>query len=537
MIPWLRYRRILRWRTCLLAAIFILAAGALDLRILRRQTLWADELFSLAMATGHSLEHPAAEANRAEGDFVQTERPVRADDLRRYITHEHPAADFARVTRAVFLSDTSPPLYYLLLNRWTRLVGTTDGALRSFSVGWFLACVPLVLLIARRIAGPRAELGAGLLFITAPGAVYYATEGRMYSLLWFCVVATAYLSLAVRDRKRHWIADTLWILASSAGLLVHYFFLFPWCAAVAFLALRPGADTRLRLIGRPLLVALLVAPWYRYLPASLHHWRITQDWLNWLPHDFHRARAIWELASQFFSNDGHYLWWDEPKIKPVLLCAFAVMALVALIRLRTRIFSGNRLLLWGWFAAACAGPIVFDVARHTYTVAVPRYAISALPAAVLLSAMALGTLPRLVRYLLLTAVVGAWSFSLADIYNNPSRDDQPFWKLGQVLDADARENDLVLVHSIPSGAAGVARYTRSPASFADWVGQLSTRTVPESVTSLSTGFRHIFFIRIHEVGAPAPEETWLREHAVVVREARYGLAVFVEFRPKQGEAF
>ena len=33
--------------------------------------MWADEIFSLAMATGHSLEHPAVEANPALGDFME----------------------------------------------------------------------------------------------------------------------------------------------------------------------------------------------------------------------------------------------------------------------------------------------------------------------------------------------------------------------------------------------------------------------------------------------------------------------------------
>ena len=38
-----------------------------------RHCLWVDELFSLAIATGHSLEHPAAAAKPALGDFVEPE--------------------------------------------------------------------------------------------------------------------------------------------------------------------------------------------------------------------------------------------------------------------------------------------------------------------------------------------------------------------------------------------------------------------------------------------------------------------------------
>jgi len=42
-------------------AIFILAAGV-RVSLAGRHCLWVDELFSLAIATGHSLEHPAAAA-------------------------------------------------------------------------------------------------------------------------------------------------------------------------------------------------------------------------------------------------------------------------------------------------------------------------------------------------------------------------------------------------------------------------------------------------------------------------------------------
>ena len=46
-------------------------AVVLRLVLAGERGLWADELFSLAMATGHSLEHPAAEADPARGDFVE----------------------------------------------------------------------------------------------------------------------------------------------------------------------------------------------------------------------------------------------------------------------------------------------------------------------------------------------------------------------------------------------------------------------------------------------------------------------------------
>ena len=56
-------------------ASLIVLIGAAMLAVIRRQPLWADELFSLAMATGHSLEHPAEAASPAHGDFMESARP------------------------------------------------------------------------------------------------------------------------------------------------------------------------------------------------------------------------------------------------------------------------------------------------------------------------------------------------------------------------------------------------------------------------------------------------------------------------------
>ena len=100
-----------------------------------------------------------------------------------------------------------------------------------------------------------------------------------------------------------------------------------------------------------------------------------------------------------------------------------------------------------------------------------------------------------------------------------------------------RTSDLVLVHSIPSGVLGIARYFSGPAAMTSWVGQLGNRRVPESMQTLGSGRSCISFVKIHEVGEPAPEEDWLRANDVVVREKRMGAGNFVEFCPKKAETF
>src|SRR5262245_33796974 len=192
------------------ALILFVLSATLRLAILDRQGLWTDEVFSLAMATGHSLEHPASTAMPSLGDYVEPPGPLPSMEYLRYTQHENPPVGPARVLRAVQRSDTSPPLYYLLLWIWTRIGGTSDAALRSFSVFWALACFPLIYSLARQIGGRPSMLPASLLFTVSPLSIYFSLEGRMYSMLWFLALSFAWLTLKLNQRGPQPVIFGLW---------------------------------------------------------------------------------------------------------------------------------------------------------------------------------------------------------------------------------------------------------------------------------------------------------------------------------------
>ena len=115
----------------------------------------------------------------------------------------------------------------------------------------------------------------------------------------------------------------------------------------------------------------------------------------------------------------------------VLLIVFALTFGVMFWRLLLWSVARGRLFLWATFAAACAGPVIFDLAQHTYTIAVRRYAIAALPAAFLLAGLALSRFSRpAMRSFLLLLIVAAWMTGLLSIYRDrspwcPIRDLRP----------------------------------------------------------------------------------------------------------------
>ena len=523
-------------RRMLLSGILVVMA-MMQIGLALRHSLWSDEVFSLAMATGHSLEHPAASANPALGDFVESAGPVSAVELRRYAEFESVPAGPRQVLRAVKLSDTSPPLYYLLLHIWTRSFGTSDLALRLFSILASLACVPLIVALGREIEDERAGWIAAGLFAMAPLSIYYSAEGRMYSLLWLAVVATAHATLRLYRSGADFRWHSWWVICAAGGLLIHYYFVFPLCAMGLFLLCAPGSDKRLWLIARSVAVIAGVMPWYWNFKDTLSQWRITQHWVEWKPEGYSRLIVLRDLFLQYFTGNGHYLWDAHRRAEMLALSVFVAIGFAALWRWRTKFLQGPRLLPLLWFAAACLGPFVADVARHTFIAEYPRYSSTALPAACLLGGVLLAGLHSRAAWTCLLLIAIGWAPSVASIYQSRSRSDQPMRDVARHISAYGSADDLVLVHSIPSGVIGVARYVTTPGAFATWIGQLGNRRVPESLPLLLAGRRRVILVKVHTVGEPAPEETWLREHANVVKEKRLAGAYITEFSPREGAHF
>jgi hypothetical protein len=367
--------------------------------------------------------------------------------------------------------------------------------------------------------------------------VYYSTEGRMYALLWLFALALIWASLALQERTAGIGICAFWVVISAAGLLTHYFFIFPWLGAVAYLLIRPAKLARANLAVCLLLTVVLILPWYVNVSKSLVSWRITKDWLTWRPKGFDLPIALLQLPSQFFSGRGSPLWSDHHVCNSIALACFGVIAIAMAWRLRLGMFGEQRLVLWLSFILTCAGPYLFDVMQHTYTVAVPRYAVAALPAAYLLAAVGLTCLNKLTRVVLLVTIIIAWMPDVWTIYTNESRNSLPIREISHLASANSRASDLILVHSIPSGVLGIARYANGPAALASWVGQLGMRHVPESIQHLVTGRTHVILLKAHEVREPAPEERWLRANAVVLKETRLGSARMIDFGPKTSTTF
>jgi hypothetical protein len=510
-------------------------ALVLRLSLLERQGLWVDEVFSLAVATGHSIEQAPAISRPELGDFVEPRAAVPPAELRRYLQHDDPPAGPYRVVRAVFISDTSPPFYYLLLWAWTLAAGTSDAALRLFSALLSLATLPLLRSLGREMLGERGALVACAFFAVAPVGLETGIEGRMYALTILLGALLAWTSLALARRGGPPALVLLWIATAAAGFLTHYFFAFAWFACTLWLLLAPGRLDRRFPVAMSVGVGLLTAPWFIRLPEILGHWRVAKGWLDGSVPLARRFMAPFDLAAGIFSLP-ESLAASIAKRAPLLaiLLGLTVAAFAAFRLLRRREW-GARDLPGLWIAASCLGPLVFDQICHSRCETISRYAWPALPAAALLVGMIAMRLAARPRRFAAVAFCLLWLPGYWREIRPVGRNGDAFREAGALLRQRTQPGEVVIVQSIPSGVLGLARYLGDGPPVASWVEQLGNRRVPVDTEILTSGEPRVVLVEDHDLDAPAPEEDWLRQNARLVDAQRLSHAqlFFFELEPRR----
>ncbi len=502
-----------------LAVILVCAAILLRIVLACHPGLWGDEIFSLAMATGHSLEHPAASARGDLGDFVQPVEVAGSSGFTRFAEHEPSTSGVTAIVRAVRLSDTNPPLYYLLLGAWTRVAGTSDAALRFLSLFWAVLTLPVLWLLATELGDRGVGWSAVVLYAWSPPSMFYSLEGRMYSLVWLLATLLVWLTLRLARRGPGAIGALAWLGVAVAGLYTHYFFLFPWLACGAWLLVRTRG--RARLAGVALLASAVAcaAPWYVQVPATLSQWRVTGTWLSAPLRWPETATRPFELAWSLLAGGSH--WGGSPAVDGVLAVGYLCLALWLLYRRRlAELFTADRLLVWCWVAAVVLGPWVLDLARHTGASRIPRYVLAALPGALLLASLATSSLAPRWRAGFTGLVLLAWTAGLWPQLRYPRRPGAVYQALASELDRWAAPGDVVLVHSVPSGVIGLSRALRRDLPFLVWIEPLGRRQVSDLPTLLA-GHRRVALVQVHNIAQPSPAEPWLRQRGRLVDRRVY----------------
>jgi mannosyltransferase len=133
-------------------------------------------------------------------------------------------------------SESTPPLYYVLLWAWVKVFGYGAVALRSLSALFGSATIVVLAGVAGRLGGRRAALAGASLAAANPLLIWYSQEARAYALLVLLCALTVWC--LVRSDWRGWA------LAAALALATHYFAVFIVIPQALWLAWRHARNSR-----------------------------------------------------------------------------------------------------------------------------------------------------------------------------------------------------------------------------------------------------------------------------------------------------
>lgn len=271
----------MRWSrlaTSLALAVAFSAGAAVRIHELGQKSLWLDEAFSLAISQRSLLE----------------------------------------TLQLTVLTDTHPPLYYLILNLWLRW-DTGEAWARLLSALFSIAGMPMMYKVGRALhEGTPTGVLAAVILALSPFHIWYAQEARMYAMLSFFVLASSYFLLVAlrRGGGQAWLGH---VLSTTLALYTDNGAIW-YVLATDLFFLSSLRLLRGKVLGwalSQLAVAILYAPW---LPSLwLQTQRVTESF--WLP-----APSFPDVLQTFLDFNSFNLPWLVPSV--VYMAAILVFAYV-----------------------------------------------------------------------------------------------------------------------------------------------------------------------------------------------------------------
>ncbi len=154
------------------------------------------------------------------------------------------------------VKDFNPPFYYLTLHFWMKIFGSSEIALRSLSLLFYVLTIYIIYDFLKDIfkLNRYKTFTYLLLFIFNPVLIYYGFEARMYSM--FAFFATASFYFFITKNKKYYL------LISILGLYTHYFMIFVLLSQILYLLISHPRPLKLKMVLFPYLV---FSPWLIFM--------------------------------------------------------------------------------------------------------------------------------------------------------------------------------------------------------------------------------------------------------------------------------
>lgn len=121
----------------------------------------------------------------------------------------------------MIINDVHPPLYYIALKIFSSFFDYNVFGIRLFSAIFGVLSVWAVYLVTKELFNRKAALWASIIVTVSPFAIQYSQEARMYSMLVFLILISAYFFLkGLRTEKRKYFV--FWGVFMGFSMLTHY---------------------------------------------------------------------------------------------------------------------------------------------------------------------------------------------------------------------------------------------------------------------------------------------------------------------------
>jgi len=392
--------------------IAMLVGSVLRLYRLGEQSFWIDEVFMITMATERTLGELLFEVPQFE---------------------------------------PHPPLYNVIMWAWVPLAGTSEVAMRSTSVLFSVATLPVAYLLVRELFD-RATATVAVAFLTvSPLQIWYAQEARMYALLVLLTVLSIYFLVRLTDSFSRLYATGYVTVGVLMGYL-HVYGLFVLLAQALYLGLLMyinPADNDISFrkgVGMYASIGLLTSPWTGLLihriiapeqyPADAAAWLQSPE-----PSALIETFSLLSFGVTKTTRPYNVLTYpSELFLMAVALCLVVMIGLTTMGELSAE--TNQLSLLALWLVVPVGVPFVLSVAvRPMFEL---RYTIVAAPAFLILVARSIQLIDnRYLRYALIAVILIGMLVPLPGYYTEPHKDQ---WdEAASYVDENAAAEDTILV--------------------------------------------------------------------------------------------
>ena len=352
------------------------------------------------------------------------------------------------------------PLYFYILNLWMKIFGEGDVSIKSLSILFGMAMLPLIFFLTKKLANEKAAFIVLILASVNVCMVLYSQEARMYSMVMFlALLSSNYLVDWTKTQKK---SDL--IKLSVVNILIPYtlvgaiaFNIAQFICYFAYLTIKRLRVKDWLISGGVTLLALIP-----YFIIVGHYNAIRSTFIVSHVSDFAVQNVIEILRNFLSTNVGAVFWagYGGYEITFFFICAVIIPAAYMLTAIFRSVFrnkeenSGIIKLFFAIIVLVFAFNIFF--AMQKTIVLATRYVVYVLPLVLILASIGISKLRKwhIALFLLYFSL-----FSLYDIYTNQKmnrlKETQLYLPAKTIGSFGLTKDDLVIV---PFGSSVFYRY-------------------------------------------------------------------------------